>query len=195
MARIDSGPLEADMPASLVPRESWKELLRLRMWFVKVKLPYDCRNLVQFVDEAGEMYEALGFKNSKDLIQRGLELSPKEIKHALAWLRITKPEHPVSLKDATILGKHGGDRKSKNVMKQGNNVTLVRGNHAAYGLARLDRDRPDLAAKVRTGKLSVHAASIEAGFRKAPTGLDLLRKAWKKATDSEQRIFLREVSS
>src|SRR5690242_3559175 len=31
--------------------------------------------------------------------------------------------------------------------------------------ARLDRDRPELAARVRAGELSANAAAIEAGFR------------------------------
>ena len=40
--------------------------------------------------------------------------------------------------------KHGGDRRSDKFQR--NAVTLNRGNTAAYLLARLDRDRPDLAA-------------------------------------------------
>ena len=49
--------------------------------------------------------------------------------------------------------------------RQGDSVTLPRGNTAAYTLARLDRDRPELAARVRAKELSPHAAAIEAGFR------------------------------
>jgi hypothetical protein len=37
----------------------------------------------------------------------------------------------------------------------------------AYYLDRLDRSRPDLAARVRAGELSANAAAIEAGLRKA----------------------------
>jgi hypothetical protein len=36
----------------------------------------------------------------------------------------------------------------------------------AYWLARLDRDRPDLATLVRAGTMSANAAAIRAGFRK-----------------------------
>jgi hypothetical protein len=45
------------------------------------------------------------------------------------------------------LGQHGGDRSNQgtNIKKDG---TLVRGNTRPYTLSRLDRDRPDLAAKV-----------------------------------------------
>jgi hypothetical protein len=40
------------------------------------------------------------------------------------------------------------------------------GNSREYTLARLDRDRPDLAAKVDAGLMTANAAAIEAGFRK-----------------------------
>lgn len=160
--QIDSGKLEAWIPAGLVPQDQWPELLRQRAWFVKEHLPSDCRRLVQFVDEAEQMYQVLGYKNSKDLIRNGLELDPAEIKHALDWLRIAKPDKPVTLKNATILGQHGGARKKG---EQVSNRNLKGGVNAAYGLARLDRDSPELAAEVREGKLSVNAAAIKAGFR------------------------------
>jgi len=38
------------------------------------------------------------------------------------------------------------------------------GTSRAYALARLDRDRPDLAQRVLSGELSANAAAIEAGF-------------------------------
>ena len=37
---------------------------------------------------------------------------------------------------------------------------------AAYFRARLNRERPDLAARIDRGELSIHAAAVEAGFRK-----------------------------
>ena len=40
------------------------------------------------------------------------------------------------------------------------------GTSATYALRRLKRDHPELAEKVVSGKLSAHAAAIEAGFRK-----------------------------
>lgn len=59
------------------------------------------------------------------------------------------------------VGRPTGDEK-------GNNVTISpkrRGNDSSYTVARLERDRPDLAAKVEAGDLSANAAAIEAGFR------------------------------
>ena len=60
------------------------------------------------------------------------------------------------------LGKHGGARVKG---KRACNASLKYGS-AAYWLARLRRDRPDLAERVTAGELSINAASIEAGFRK-----------------------------
>jgi hypothetical protein len=42
---------------------------------------------------------------------------------------------------------------------------------AAYWLARLERDRPDLARLVRAGEISANMAAIKAGFRKSPVKL------------------------
>jgi hypothetical protein len=39
-------------------------------------------------------------------------------------------------------------------------------NTKAHWMARLDRDRPDLAARVRAGAMTANAAAVEAGFRK-----------------------------
>jgi hypothetical protein len=64
---------------------------------------------------------------------------------------------------------------------------------ATYALRRLKRDRPDLAEKVITGELSANAAAIEAGFRKPPSPLKQLRKAWDKASADERAEFLAEI--
>ena len=69
------------------------------------------------------------------------------------------------------------------------------GNSSSYAHRRLARARPDLLEKVKKGELSANAAMIEAGFRKVPTTLDVLRKAWAKATLEERLLFLQEVSN
>jgi len=68
-------------------------------------------------------------------------------------------EVPVPFAEAVKLGKHGGDRRSEKAKEQGDNVTLDRGNSASYTLARLDRDRPELAERVRAGELSAIGAN------------------------------------
>ena len=66
------------------------------------------------------------------------------------------------------LGKHGGDRGNQYTggKRQADNVSLAptgHGNTAAYTLARLDRDRPDLAARVRAAEPCARDNGLLAG--------------------------------
>jgi hypothetical protein len=102
-----------------------------------------------------------------------------------------------------ILHGHGGDRRSEKTRFQSDNqddvITLKeRGTSRAYVLARLDRDRPDLAAKVRAKTISANAAAIEAGFwkkveRRKITIIDRLLRLWAKATDDERAAFRTKI--
>jgi len=73
------------------------------------------------------------------------------------------------------------NRGNKHTGGKCNNVTPaepVTGNSRSYTLSRLSKARPDLFAKVKAGELSANAAAIEAGWRKQPSELALLRAAW-----------------
>jgi hypothetical protein len=88
------------------------------------------------------------------------------------WDQIVKGEISEDEGRRIVLRGHGGDRRSEKAKadqsdNDENDVTLKdRGNSRAYVLARLDRDRPDLAAEVRAKTMSANAAAIEAGFHK-----------------------------
>jgi hypothetical protein len=100
-------------------------------------------------------------------------------------------------KIATVVGKHGGDRRSEQARENqpdNDKVEPQYGTSATYLIARLDRDAPELAERVRSGELSAHAAAIEAGFRKRATPLDRLRSAWKSASKTERAAFMDEVA-
>jgi hypothetical protein len=68
------------------------------------------------------------------------------------------------IEDLASVGR-GGDRRSED-FKQ-NNVPFEKatGNNASKDMRRLGRDRPDLAARVDDGELTVNAAMIQAKFR------------------------------
>jgi hypothetical protein len=66
------------------------------------------------------------------------------------------------------------------------------GTTAAYTLARLMEERPDLYERVKAGEISANAAAVEAGWRRKPTALDQLRRWWGRASDEERRTFDRE---
>jgi len=57
------------------------------------------------------------------------------------------------------------------------------GNSATYLTRRIARDFPEILNRMKSGEFkSVRAAAKEAGIVKDPTPLQLLHRAWKKAT-------------
>lgn len=79
----------------------------------------------------------------------------------------------------------------------GDNVTQVekpKGNSRSYAVSRLQRESPELFAKVAAGEMSANAAAIKAGFRRRKTPLDTLRQAWAKATTDERETFIEEIT-
>jgi hypothetical protein len=87
--------------------------------------------------------------------------------------------------EAEIRLREGRGRPSKD--EKDNNVMISpkrQGNDRSYLLARLKRDRPELAARVEAGQLSANAAAIEAGFRKPTLTVQL-------TIDGVLRAFLR----
>lgn len=91
-----------------------------------------------------------------------------------AWLEIAAPalmaygfaplqcKAPAPLQPAL---QHKAPRKA------GRKATRPKYGTVAYWLARLDRDRPDLAKLVRAGRISANLAAIRAGWRKSPVRL------------------------
>jgi hypothetical protein len=59
----------------------------------------------------------------------------------------------------------------------------------AYYRERLAKEHPALYAKVRSGELSVHAASAKAGLIHLPSRVDALKREWKKANNAQQIEF------
>ena len=103
------------------------------------------------------------------------------------------------LLDEALVGKRGGDRKSEQARIKRDNVTndppVERGNARPYALRKLRKDRPDLLAAVERGEKSPHRAMVEAGFRKQPTDLERLERAWANASPAARAAFLAKVVS
>jgi len=158
-----------------VPRAKWKELVRTRRTHCQVNFREDCGLLVFFIED-GAKNNWLGFESRDQYIREGLGLDPELVPWAVEGLRKLDPNKPVSFDEAVVLGGHGGKR----VKGQVGNPKLI-GNTATQIVARLRRDRPDLAERVQRGELSANAAAIMAGFRKgtwaAPIDADKLAVA------------------
>jgi len=80
-------------------------------------------------------------------------------------------------------GEHGNGPGRGN--KRGDNITSFnsRGTQADYTLARLKRDRPDLAKDVIDGTKSPNAAAIEAGFRRRKVQVEPTPEAVQRMLD------------
>jgi hypothetical protein len=214
---IDSGPITATSKLDDVPEKNWYNLMCQRETFVKVHLPYDCRCLVQFVADAERMYGPLGYKDADDFIARGLKLVPDEIRHAVNYLKTSKPTEAIPLDVAVRLGKHGGDRDTPRdevgrFVKLDDAVRMLgkhggpqvgvtnlpspsaKGTTRSYILARLDRDGfAELAAQVRAKQISANAAAIKAGFRQKPTPFEQVLRLLPKLTEAERQQLIRHL--
>lgn len=174
---VDSGPVAASDKLERVPKEKWHDLMLARRYFMEVRLPYDCRCLVEFVEDTKEMYEACGFQSSDDMVRNGYNLEPDDIKAALVWLKDNEPEKAIGIAKVRSLAetaRNQADPDSDEYVKQGRpsagekvyNVNhLGKGNSTDYTLRRLARERPDLLDKFESGEISANAAAIAAGFR------------------------------
>jgi hypothetical protein len=199
---IDTGPVEAENRLQDVPREKWGFLMRERRDFLRRSLSYDCRCLVQFIDDARLMYSELGFASVADMIRNGYELEPGEIVLALEWLRLNPPVEALPLKTAAEFGAKlrpvGANQYSKGVDNTKSDVNTLRpsGNSNAYALRRLRNHAPAIHERVLAGELTPHAGMIEAGFRKKrpskkPSPLEVALRAYHKLTPAEREEFER----
>ena len=197
--RVDSGPVNATDRLETVPREKWHDLMCTRAAFLAVKLSYDCRCLVEFVADAEVMYSELGYASAESMIREGYRLQPEEINIAVEWLKLNPSDEmlpldqvkqlaaAVVMKDAKPVGKTGRPRKGTSA------VPLTKGGNDRLA-ARIKKKRPDIAAAVERGEYpSMRAAAIAAGIITPPTPLDLLRRAWMKASSQQRIAFLSEI--
>jgi hypothetical protein len=131
----------------------------------------DCEFLLQMIDETDDLRlweKDIGgatFTSRDEFLQKKVlidyDLTEQSLNEIVSRLR-----HGETVR-LTPLRAHGGDRRSQEAKNQDYNCNLgQQGNSRAYTLARLMRDRPDLAAQVERGELSANAAAIVAGFRK-----------------------------
>jgi hypothetical protein len=201
---VDKGPVTATDRLRDVPQSKWHDLMLARRAFLARHLSYDCRCLVEFVDDAQAMFRPLGFANVEALILDGYGLEPAEIELAVEWLRLNPPAEPLAINMAKTMAeaaradpkpthaeagaKGGRGKKAATVRRSFRESTESRSSL----LRRLARDAPDVLDAFERGEhKSARAAAIAAGILKPPTPLADLRRAWKKAS-AEQRATFRE---
>lgn len=181
---VRTGPVSADDSARDVNPSRWLELTLARRTFVAINVPYDCRSLINFVDEAAShrIWEHTGHADLDDYIHHGLDIDPELVEWARLGLSVIGKEKPISLGVAIDAGKRAAETMAKapELMtateagkkggrgKRGEQCTpLKKGNSKDRLAARIKRDHPDIAARVANGEFkSIRAAALEAGIVK-----------------------------
>jgi hypothetical protein len=191
---IDSGPVDATYCLRDVPQDKWLELMQVRRDFLGVRLPYDCRSLLEFVEDGEQMYGPLGFGSVEDFIERGLQLNPQDVAWAIDGLRRMKPHEAIPYKRAILRGKAGRPKKGEGNVGDAN--ISKGGTTAPYIVARLERDAPEIAKQLARGEFkSARAAGIAAGFIKTSTPFEIILKQLPKLTKQERnklRVMLND---
>lgn len=126
-------------------------------------------------------WKVLGYKSKAEMLQaEGLAERLRKIRRRIK-----------QLEGKTINAADGPVPSNLDIIKVSENGA---GTSADYLTARLKRDHDAIFRRLAAGEFpSVRQAAIAAGIVKVPGALEQLRKAWKKATDSERAQFLKEV--
>jgi len=148
--------------------------------------------LIEFCEEARDVYAELGYASSEQMIREGYELDPSQIELAVAWLNENKPDKPVGMGEIVPLRNRKGGRPNKS-----DNLSNLQdtppGNSNERVLRRLARDCPEMLDRIEAGELSINAAAIQAGIRKKPTQEDICLRSFKKCSNhAEMLTRLRE---
>ena len=205
--RIDKGPLQASARCSEVPQADWDKLLSRRYIYITSSFNDDCRMLLQFVDEAKEMYEVLGYSTPDELIEKELKIDPADARLAYEWLEKYRPDFAIpyaetvkraraaqcALAQVQLLTVKPGNPTGNNQYQSGKrsnrtNSTQTSGTGAEYLLRRLARSHPDIFAAYQRGQYkSVRQAAIAAGIVKVKSPDEKAIDAWNKA---ENRLIV-----
>lgn len=89
------------------------------------------------------------------------------------------------------VGPGQGTRTDLEPEPRSDRTKLSRGENAPYLAARLNRDHPDIAARVEAGEFkSIRAAAIEAGIIRVPSKLQLAQKAFVRLNGDDRLEFI-----
>lgn len=163
---IDSGPMSRARNSLNTPPEDWPELIKWRRDFISTHFEADCRGLIDFLWDAPHMWKQMGYANVDALVRDGLGIDPDSAHLVVEWLKRYRPDQPVGLPEAlqrARLMKRGRPSRENKV----DNYQLKHdgGTDPRYLEARIERDRPDILARLDAGEFrSVRAAAIEAGI-------------------------------
>ena len=179
MVTVNSGPLEPAYKFVDTPKDRWFLLLIAKRSFLATRLQYDCRCLIEFCEEAEQVYAELGFDSPEAMIREGYELEPSQVELAVAWLKANGTDKPVAFGDIVPLREPRKKTTAEDIASGNNVTTETRGNATTYTLRRLARDAPELLDRIEAGELTVNQAAIEAGIRKKLSNAEKAVRAFR----------------
>ena len=211
MVTINSGPVEASLRFTDVPKDKWGILTRKKRDFLAHNITYDCRCLVEFCQQSELVWEQLGFKSHEDMIRNGYELDPVEIKLAVEWLKHNQPDEEISLQNVRVKVRirqivveypHMTQQQIADLMgcsrqyvhevlssKMSESDKLVdTPDHLQSRTDQADYRKlpPELQQKVASKEVSMNAAAIAAGIRRKPTPEEVCIKAFGRVDNRVQ---------
>lgn len=200
---INTGPVDYRDQMKQLERSKWRELFIKRQQYIHTEFEHGCECVIDWLAEAEEFYEELGYSSADEMLEEALEIPPDWVRMAAAVLETTGENlSKAEIDHAIELKSHGGDRRSEQAQQnQGDIITLKRGTTGAdYIKARLRRDHPEIAEALERGEFkSARAAAIEAGIIKpVPTirltdDINKVARAISRHLNNEQRIALAEA--
>jgi len=167
---INKGPVDYRDQMKQVGRLKWRELFIKRQQYIHTEFEHGCECVIDWLAEAEEFYEELGYASADEMLEKELEIPPDWVRMAAAVLEATGENLSKAEVDHAIeLRSHGGDRRSEDYQQnQADNISLKsHGTSAAYIKARLKAEHPKIAEELERGEhRSARAAGIAAGFVK-----------------------------
>ena len=166
---INTGSADYRDELSKVSEDQWNAIFSQRRLYIHTEFEHGCECVINWLAEAEEFYERLGFESADQMLLEKLEIPPDWVRMAAAVLEASGENLSKAEVDKAIeLKSHGGDRRSEQAQQnQGSNATLKQERGADYIKARLRRDHPEIAEQLERGEhRSARAAGIAAGFIK-----------------------------
>lgn len=167
---INTGSVDYRDELRKAAEDQWNAIFSQRRLYIHTEFEHGCECVINWLAEAEEFYERLGFESADQMLLEKLEIPPDWVRMAAAVLEASGENLSKAEVDQAIeLKSHGGDRRSEQAQQnQDDNIILKQqGTSADYVRARLRRDHPEIAEELERGEhRSARAAGIAAGFIK-----------------------------
>ena len=174
---------------------------------MRLKYPAACGNLERDAGFFSRMVEGvreydawkvIGFSSFEDFCKAELGKTICEVEQIVLGVRVlqaTARTAPITERQArTAAETLAAAPKAKQVGRPegafNGSFTTIKGRGKTYLAARINRDHPEIAERVKAGEFrSIRAAAIVAGIVKVKTPLERLFAEWKKASQEERAEF------